>query len=513
MLRKETNVVLPEVSADRFKQAGILDDMEPHIQDALHCYNVLKRNCWKNGHTYLWEKGLRSQLQRSYPGYKVQDWEAMWKFLEKIHAVKRQKKGKWTLVFLYKYWKAESDIVKSLEKLMNREDHDLSCLKDRTGGEEEEEDVAEEDEGKNDEDGSEKMDCHGNMDASSSSVAYGLKGKCSTSSDGVKKIGCHGGKDTSMSVVDVSNGDMSSVCGKLDLSEMCRGIMDQDSSNDESKMESSVAMHEGGTDSPCADNADDDDNIPNDVKPLIDELGVMETQEERDKKNFKDDMCQHAAAKSIRENPFTIISGKGGCGKTHVVCLVLEEYPSYAVTMAAPTGKAASNLRKRCKDIGAFTLHQISFQFTLHLKNMREYETKKRLDDELKEPVFKFKETEILVVDECSMVPITVFAKVLHALLYEAKLKKLVLLGDYRQLPSVEPGNLLSDLYKVFRQYGWSIELTRNHRAESELIVKNATKISEKKMPDFDPRSFQMVELPENQGFDDGKSLVLKGIL
>ena len=234
-------------------------------------------------------------------------------------------------------------------------------------------------------------------------------------------------------------------------------------------------------------------------------------QEERDREHFKDDPSQQKAAKSIRENPFTIISGKGGCGKTHVVLKVLEEYPAYAVTMAAPTGKAASNLRKRSKNgIEAFTLHQINYQYTSYMRKKKEYSEQKKIDDEVKEPMFKFESTEILVVDECSMVPITIFSNVLFALLYQGKLKKLILLGDYRQLPSVEPGNLLSDLYKVFKEYGWSIELTKNHRAESELIVRNATEISNQRMPIFDSNKFQMMELPENDGFNNSKCLSCK---
>ena len=57
-LRKETNVVLTEVSVDRFNQAGILQDMERHIQDGLHVYYVLKKKCWSEGHTFLWERSL-----------------------------------------------------------------------------------------------------------------------------------------------------------------------------------------------------------------------------------------------------------------------------------------------------------------------------------------------------------------------------------------------------------------------------------------------------------------------
>lgn len=48
--------------------------------------------------------------------------------------------------------------------------------------------------------------------------------------------------------------------------------------------------------------------------------------------------------------------------------------------------------------------------------------------------------------------------------------------GDVRQLPSIEPGNLLKDLFETLKSRNCAIELKTNHRAESELIVDNATR-------------------------------------
>lgn len=50
------------------------------------------------------------------------------------------------------------------------------------------------------------------------------------------------------------------------------------------------------------------------------------------------------------------------------------------------------------------------------------------------------------------------------------------LLGDIRQLPSIEPGNLLKDLFETLKSRNCAIELKTNHRAESQLIVDNATR-------------------------------------
>lgn len=44
--------------------------------------------------------------------------------------------------------------------------------------------------------------------------------------------------------------------------------------------------------------------------------------------------------------------------------------------------------------------------------------------------------------------------------------------GDLRQLPNIEPGNTLCDLFEGLGK--WAIEMRTNHRAESELIFKNA---------------------------------------
>lgn len=59
------------------------------------------------------------------------------------------------------------------------------------------------------------------------------------------------------------------------------------------------------------------------------------------------------------------------------------------------------------------------------------------------------------------------------------------LLGDVRQLPSIEPGNLLQDLFETLKPRKCAIELRTNHRAESELIVDNATRYSRTKIVPF----------------------------
>nr|DBA31094.1 TPA: hypothetical protein GDO54_007002 [Pyxicephalus adspersus] len=230
------------------------------------------------------------------------------------------------------------------------------------------------------------------------------------------------------------------------------------------------------------------------------------------------DAEQRRAARMILANPVTIISGKGGCGKTTVVSLVFkavmqqeqdeieeaikaleddidasDEWDFNPMTstcghsdpirilLTAPTGKAASLLRKKT-ELPSATLHQITCSYSAWKNQQRK---KKEKGEEHTFP-WKFSKVEALVVDEGSLVSVRIFSAVMKLLCTHAKLAKLVILGDIRQLPSIEPGNLLADIFTTFKGMNWAIELKTNHRAESQLIVDNATRISNQEDICFD---------------------------
>lgn len=192
------------------------------------------------------------------------------------------------------------------------------------------------------------------------------------------------------------------------------------------------------------------------------------------------DADQMKATEYIKNYPVVVISGKGGCGKTTVVTKVISEtYTNNGdhpiVLYTAPTGKAAKLLGRKAGTDG-YTLHQIIYSYRYYLR-------------EKSELPWKYANAEVLIVDECSMVAVNTFATLLDILLRNSQLERVIFLGDVRQLPSVQPGNFLEDIFATFKwNPGNSIELTTNHRAESELIVKNATNISRRKMPQFDDK-------------------------
>uniref|UniRef100_A0A8C5LG25 DNA helicase B n=1 Tax=Jaculus jaculus TaxID=51337 RepID=A0A8C5LG25_JACJA len=223
------------------------------------------------------------------------------------------------------------------------------------------------------------------------------------------------------------------------------------------------------------------------------------------------DQDQVAALEMICSNAVTVISGKGGCGKTTIVSHLFkhveqleasevekacedfeqdqnvpEEWLTFTeqshlkvdkaveVLLTAPTGKAAGLLRQKT-GLPAYTLCQVNYSFYLWDKNP----TNKNLP-------WKFSSVRVLVVDEGSLVSVGIFKSVLKLLCERSRLSKLIILGDIRQLPSIEPGNMLQDLFETFKSRQCAIELKTNHRAESQLIVDNATRISERHFPKFD---------------------------
>ena len=144
-----------------------------------------------------------------------------------------------------------------------------------------------------------------------------------------------------------------------------------------------------------------------------------------------------------------MLAGGPGTGKTTTVsrllALLREQHPEWRIALAAPTGKAAARLEEavrsstadlpaedqaRLGELSATTLHRL-------LGWRPEARSRFRHDRTNRLPV------EVVVVDESSMVSLTMMARLLEAL---RPATRLVLVGDPDQLASVEAGAVLGDL-------------------------------------------------------------------
>ena len=152
-----------------------------------------------------------------------------------------------------------------------------------------------------------------------------------------------------------------------------------------------------------------------------------------------------AAVTALRR--VTVLAGGPGTGKTTTVARLLELLhdqpgPPPRVALAAPTGKAAARLQEavaaelppqlRAKVPEAATLHR--------LLGWRPGNRRFRYDRTQRLPF------DVVVVDETSMVSLTMMARLLDAVRPHARL---VLVGDPDQLASVEAGAVLGDLARA----------------------------------------------------------------
>lgn len=169
---------------------------------------------------------------------------------------------------------------------------------------------------------------------------------------------------------------------------------------------------------------------------------------------------QKEAIYTFFKEPFAILSGGPGTGKTTIVkgiLMIYQKFFPYApVMLSAPTGRAAKRL-SQLSDASATTIHSL-------LK--WDLESNTFLKDQ-KDPI----EADVLIVDEFSMVDQWLFYNLLKA---SKRLVKILLIGDEDQLPSVGPGCVLKDLIdsdafpvlrleKIFRQSEGSDVVTLAH--------------------------------------------------
>jgi exodeoxyribonuclease V alpha subunit len=154
-----------------------------------------------------------------------------------------------------------------------------------------------------------------------------------------------------------------------------------------------------------------------------------------------------AAVTGILSN-FTIITGGPGTGKTTTVAKILAllyaTYPSMKVALAAPTGKAAARMAESLRNT-TLTIDQTIIDKFQALSPSTIHRLLKPFSGT---PYFRHNQQnplnyDVVIVDECSMIDVALFTKLLDAV---AVGTRLILLGDKDQLASVEAGSLFGDL-------------------------------------------------------------------
>ncbi|MDD5016079.1 MAG: AAA family ATPase, partial [Atribacterota bacterium] len=184
-----------------------------------------------------------------------------------------------------------------------------------------------------------------------------------------------------------------------------------------------------------------------------------------DKKINLDD-CQKRAIKSSFENKITVITGAGGTGKSSICKCIYDlcKKNGLSIRLMSPTGKASQVLSEKTGGSAA-TIHR-----SLGMKPGDN------------EPEHKISE-DIVIIDEVSMLGIDTMYAIMIALSNNLS-ANLVLVGDANQLPSVSPGNFLSDI--INSKCANVVVLDKIHRQdEKSYISLLANEISKGKIVDI----------------------------
>lgn len=176
------------------------------------------------------------------------------------------------------------------------------------------------------------------------------------------------------------------------------------------------------------------------------------------------------AIKSCFEENISIITGGPGTGKTTIINTISKIFieNGYNISLCAPTGRAAKRIEETT-GIEAKTIHRMLGYIPSSYDDIGHFEYNE--DNPL--------DTDVIIIDEMSMVDLVLFEKLLRGIKDNTKL---IIVGDVDQLPSVGAGNVLKDLINSNKiKYTKLIDIFR--QSENSNIIVNAHKINNGQEP------------------------------
>jgi len=199
------------------------------------------------------------------------------------------------------------------------------------------------------------------------------------------------------------------------------------------------------------------------------------------------DDLQKEAVLQAAQNGIFILSGGPGTGKTTTINAIIRyfEREGLDIMLAAPTGRAAKRMTE-ATGFEAKTIHRMLELNGSFAEDGRRARFERNEDMPL--------ETDVIIIDEMSMVDVHLFYALLKAVPIGCRL---ILVGDVNQLPSVGPGQVLRDLIE---SEGFPVVILKKifRQAATSDIVVNAHRINEGKQIELSNKSKDFFFLSRN---------------
>jgi len=198
-------------------------------------------------------------------------------------------------------------------------------------------------------------------------------------------------------------------------------------------------------------------DVPADLQQRLDALFTSASDGEPD--------MQRLACEVAAQNRITLITGGPGTGKTTTVVKLLSllvgtSSRDLQIHLAAPTGKAAARLTESISN----ALTQMPAEKRPHIPTQAQT-LHRLLQTNSKATQVHQLATDVVVVDEASMIDLEMMARLLQAVPSTARL---ILLGDKDQLASVEAGAVMSQLCTGTLLQCQTVTLIHSHRFDAK---------------------------------------------
>ena len=192
-----------------------------------------------------------------------------------------------------------------------------------------------------------------------------------------------------------------------------------------------------------------------------------------------DDIQKEAIISAVTKK-VSVITGGPGTGKTTIIKAIIYilSLLGKRFTLAAPTGRAAKKITETC-GYEAKTIHRLlEYGYNPYTSETNSYAEQSMLFNRDQDNPL---EEDFIIIDEMSMIDLPLMYHLLSAV---NESSSLIFVGDADQLPSVGPGNVLSDMIESTMIPTVKLETVFRQTDESPIVL-NAHRINQGQLPIF----------------------------